>query len=108
MPQDDKKLAQKKLDALRNSSKDKVKESEYAAARKKTEVNYSGLSKTKSAPASDTNNSAGAVQRSRGLSSAALEHIQSAEQERMRKRDTPLSATPNLDLESQLARPRNK
>lgn len=101
MPQDDKKKLKERLDAARALSKDKVKASEFAAARKKATVNYGGLSKTKSAPEQDTINSAGAIQylreKARGTSKPSLEHIQSAEQERMRKRDTPLSPTPDLN-----------
>jgi hypothetical protein len=81
MPQDDKKRLKQRLDAAAALGKDKIKAGEYAAARKKLEVNYSGLSKTKSVPKEDTTNSAGAVQYLR-------------EQARMKKRDTPLSATP--------------
>lgn len=101
MPQDDKKRLKQRLEAAAALSKDKVKASEFAAARKKAIADYSGASKAKSGPVLDTNNSAGAVQylreRARGLSSPALQHAQSAEQERMRKRDTPLSATPDLN-----------
>lgn len=94
MPQDPKKIAQKKLDDLRKMKSTPEKDSALKAARERLTVNYSALPKTKSAPVSNTNNSAGEVQRAREMSKPALQHIQSAEQDRMKIRDTPLSATP--------------
>lgn len=96
MPQDPKKIAQKKLNDLRKMKSTPEKDSALKAARERLTTNYNVLPKIKSAPVSDTNNSAGEFQRAREMrmSKPALEHIQSAEQDRMKIRDTPLSATP--------------